>query len=220
MVSKGSDATISQYHLTASVVTSLGNDHDRRNQPAIGTVIFNGTSSLSGIGITHTQEPVIESISCGIEMLTKGAEAHKKRRKANAKAKGKAKEKGMGINCHPLSQLGPSSVDHILLDMDMQSTPTYSQSYATSLSPTLPCVRESILPLPGQLSYTEAEMSTTECNMSPTKLTDIEPTYPQLSPTSSNREGEDDYSAVPVAVAVSFADMFESLLSEKRKLIQ
>ena len=238
MLSKGDDEAISQYQLSASAVTSLGNDHDWRNQPGKGTGISNGTSSWSEIGITYTQQPVtvIELISSGIEMLSKGAGANKKRRKAKAKAKGR--EKGcMGINCHPLSQLGPSSVDY--LHSDMQSTPTNSQSNAVmSLGPTLPCVRESILPLPDQFSCTEAESekSTTECNMSLTKLIDVDPTcpdiliavqsssfpQPQVSPTSSNREGEDDYSAipVPVTVPVSFADMFESLLSEKRKLMQ
>ena len=222
LLSKSDAPFISQSQSELSAVTSL--DNGRRNE-AEDTGIFNGTFSLSEIGIT--QQPVIESTSSSVKMLSKGA--NKKRRKA----KGKGKEKGMGINCLQ-SQLGPSCVDH----SDMQSTPTtstpaHSQSNVMSLSPTLPCVRESNLP--GRSSFTEAEKSTTECNMSLTILTDTDPTcqehfiaaqsssflQPPLSPASSNREDEDDYSAsTPVPVAVSFADMFESLLSKKRKLIQ
>ena len=224
MLSEGDAPVISQSQLSARAVISLGND--RRNE-AEDTGIFDGTLSLSEIGIT--QQPITESTLSSIEMHSKGAKHKRRKAKANAKAKGK--ERGMGINCCQ-SRLGPSFVDH----SDTQSTPTtsaHSQSNVMSLSPPLPCVRKSVLP--GQLSYAEAEKSTTECNTSLTELTDIDPTsqehfiavqsssfpQPPLSPASSNREDEDDYSAAtPIPVAVSFADMFESLLSEKRKLIQ
>ena len=167
---------------------------------------------LSGIEIL--QQSVLESVSPMIELSLRGAK--KKRRKV----------KGKGSHLHP--QLGIILVEQ----KEMRRIPTHSQSNDDSLSSPVPLIQESFWSEAAVLTESgnvNAEDPTIDCHKPPTALADVVPACAEFIFAPHNlslqlRQSpmatiiDDDYDAMPMTV--SFADMFEALLSEKRKVIQ
>ena len=219
------ETVISSETLTSDSTSTTTSQRGASGEREEGVLFSDVTKAQSGTSVLE-QSDIRSGCTSIMELSMKGE--MKKRRKGKGKGEGKGKERGSNSN----HQLNNSSLGHI-------------ESLPPPLPPLLPHVQSSFLCSQAggatELSHEEAHQGEGEgegeedpiavitCEKSFMKLTDTAPacsmdnvsshnlsssSSPLLLPSTATNM-DDDIDADPMTV--SFADMFKSLLSEKRK---
>jgi hypothetical protein len=227
------ETVISSESYTADKTTTTSSQRGASGEREEGSLCSDVTEAQSGTSVLE-QTDLRSGCTSSMELSMEGATKKRRKGKGKDKVKDKGKDKGkeLGSNCnHKLIDSSRENIESLPppLRHVMSSLLCNQAGGLTELSHAKVHQEEE----DGEGEEEEDSVAVTACEKSLMKLTDTAPACSMDNITSHDRSSsfsssssplpipstatnmDDDIDAVPMTV--SFADMFESLLSEKRK---